>query len=156
MRKIGMRAWVALAAGLLALAGGRTLAQGYGGTGTGTGSSGSTTSSSPGTAASTTTHGDQIVGRVDRIDRSTNTMSLNGKMLKLDSSTEVTKDGARASLNDIQEGDQVRASYAGSGDTLNVQRVDVLSSGSAGSRDSSSTSGSTGSTNPSTSGTQSK
>ena len=39
------------------------------------------------------------------------------------------KDGQSASLSDIKEGNQVRASYSGSGDTLQVSRIDVMTAG---------------------------
>jgi hypothetical protein len=114
---------VALGAGLLALTAGPAAAQGAssGTTGTDTGAS-----TSSGT-------GKQLAGRIDRIDRSTNTLTLDGRMLKMDSSTEVTKDGSRATLSDVKEGDQVRASFSGSGDTLNVQRIEVMGTEATGS-----------------------
>lgn len=79
-------------------------------------------------------HFDTLKGKVQNFDRSDNTLTLAGsdKQLKVDSSTEIMKDGARASVDDIKEGDDVRASYSGTGDTLNVQRLYITSSGAAG------------------------
>lgn len=143
MRRKGWGSCVALVAGVLALTAGPAAAQGNTSGGTsGTGTSGSTTYGNSGTtgtdpsasaSSSTSQAGKELAGRIDHIDRSTNTLTLDGRMLKMDSSTEVTKDGSRATLSDVKEGDQVRASFSGSGDTLNVQRLEVMSSGATGS-----------------------
>jgi hypothetical protein len=123
---------------LLALAAGPAAAQG-----TSSGTAGTDTGAS--TSSGTSQAGKQLAGRIDRIDRSTNTLTLDGRMLKMDSSTEVTKDGSRATLSDVKEGDQVRASFSGSGDTLNAQRIEVMSSEATGSSSTSTGSTSTGS-----------
>jgi hypothetical protein len=67
--------------------------------------------------------GNQVMGKVDKVDKSNNQLSL---QLKVSDSTQVMKDGHTASLSDIKEGDQVRASLSSSGQ---VQRIDVMSSG---------------------------
>jgi Domain of unknown function (DUF5666) len=98
--------------------------------------------------ASGATREGPLTGRVAKIDRSRNTIEVGGKTLKIDSTTELTKDGTRAGFQDIKEGDQVRASYAGSGKPLHAQRLEVTSSSSD--KD---TSKSTGSTRGSDTGT---
>ncbi len=122
----------------------------YGGT-AGTGMTGST---SMGTSASTAAtdpsstasgHFDALAGKVQKFDRSKDTLTLAGstKTLKVDPSTKVTKDGSRASIDDIKEGDQVRASFSGAGDTVQVQKLDIRPQGATG------TSGMTGSSSSS-------
>ncbi len=96
------------------------------------------TSTPGGTASSdeASGHFNSLQGRVESFDRSNNTLTLSGapQTLKIDSSTDVTKGGSRASIDDIKEGDQVRASFSGaSGDTLNVKKLDILSAGASGS-----------------------
>jgi Cu/Ag efflux protein CusF len=75
-----------------------------------------------------------LQGKVEKFDRSENTLTLSGidTKLKVDSSTQVMKEGARATLNDIKEGDQVRASYSGTGETVNAKTIDIMPSGSMG------------------------
>jgi Cu/Ag efflux protein CusF len=68
----------------------------------------------------------EITGKVEKFDRSSKQLTL---ALKVSDSTQVLKDGQQASLSDIKEGDQVRASFSGSGDTLQVSRIDIMSSG---------------------------
>ena len=101
MRRKGWGSCVALVAGVLALTAGPAAAQGNTSGGTsGTGTSGSTTYGNSGTtgtdpsasaSSSTSQAGKELAGRIDHIDRSTNTLTLDGRMLKMDSSTEVTK-----------------------------------------------------------------
>lgn len=115
----------------------------------GTGSSSSSSSATGDSAhASTSTpsgHFDAVTGKVEKVDKSKHTIQLSGfdHKLKVDSSTSVMKDGARASFEDIREGDRVRASYSGSGDEPTATRIDVMSKGSSsGSSGSSSSSSS--------------
>ncbi len=91
--------------------------------GVGTGTSSDTSGASA--------HASALQGKVQSFDRSNNTLVLAGsaKTLKIDSTTQVRRDGARASVGDIKEGDQVRASFAGAGDTLNVSTLDILAAG---------------------------
>lgn len=127
------------------------------------GSTGSAESSAPGAAGTTdpsmgstgsaehhaamgSTSQNQVTGKVGKIDKTNNEITLS---LKVSDSTQVTKDGQRASLTDIKEGDQVRASFSGSGESLQVTEIEVMSSGSTGSMGTGSssdlgTSGSTG------------
>jgi len=77
----------------------------------------------------------QIQGRVQNFDRSNNTLTLSGsdKPLHVDSSTVILKDGGNASVGDIKEGDQIRASFANqAGETLQVQRLEVMTKPAAG------------------------
>jgi hypothetical protein len=68
----------------------------------------------------------EVTGRVDRIDASN--IEIAGKTLKIDSSTSVMKGGMGASLDDIKEGDEVRASLSGSGDPEpKAVRIEVMS-----------------------------
>ena len=111
-------------------AGGPSGSSGSSGTGGSSGSSGSmgtgSGSSSSGSMGGGTygSSGNQVTGKVDKVDRSGNQLSL---QLKVSDSTQVMKDGHTASLSDIKEGDHVRASLSSSGQ---VQRIDVMSSGS--------------------------
>jgi hypothetical protein len=68
-------------------------------------------------------------------------------------STRVMKDGQSASLSDIKEGDQIRASYSGSGDTLMVSRIDVMTAGTTGTGSTGTGSTGTGSTGTGSTGT---
>jgi hypothetical protein len=102
--------------------------------------------SSPGTASAPTadrsaqpsgreseTAGKEIQGRVERLERD-NTLRIAGtesvglafQPLQIEPSTEVMQDGKKVSPNDIQEGDEVRASFSGSGDDVRVERIDIL------------------------------
>jgi hypothetical protein len=81
-----------------------------------------------------------VTGKVDKLDKSKNQLSL---QLKVSDSTQVMKNGQTATLSDIKEGDQIRASFSSTGQ---VERIDVMGSGS---------SGSTGSSSPGSSGSSS-
>ena len=111
------------------------------GTGSGSMSSGANASTEPSTS-SMGGHFDALTGKVQNFDRSKNELMLSGsdRKLKLDSSTRVMRDGSRASIDDIKEGDQVRASYSGSGDELQVKSLEITSAGTMGSSGSSSSS----------------
>jgi len=101
-----------------------------GSTGSSSDTSGSMGSSALGGTASAGAAGQhEITGKVEKLDRTKKELSLR---LKVSDDTQVMKDGQRASLSDIKEGDQVRASFTGSGDTLQVQRIDVMSSAKGG------------------------
>ncbi|HSD19727.1 MAG TPA: hypothetical protein VLC54_06810 [Anaeromyxobacter sp.] len=95
----------------------------------GTGSAGSTEQHAMGKSSK-----NELTGTVEKFDRESKELTLQNsdKKLKVSDSTRVMKDGQSASLSDIKEGDQVRASYSGSGDTLQVSRIDVMTSGSTG------------------------
>jgi hypothetical protein len=108
------------------------------------GSSGTTGGSA--SAGSASAGGSQVTGKVDKIDQSKKELSLK---LKVDESTQIMKDGQRATLSDIKEGDQVRASFSGG----EVQRIDVMSGGGSGRSGSSGSSGS--SSSPGSSGSSS-
>jgi Cu/Ag efflux protein CusF len=85
----------------------------------------------------------QVTGKVDKFDQMNKELTLS---LKVSDSTQVTKDGQPASLTDIKEGDQVRASFSGSGESLQVTEIEVIGAGSTGT---SSDPGTSGSTDPS-------
>jgi hypothetical protein len=93
---------------------------------------------SGGTASAGAAGQSQITGKVDKVDQSKKELSLK---LKVDEGTQIMKDGQRATLSDIKEGDQVRASFSGS----QVQRIDVMSSGGGAGSSGSSGSGMGGS-----------
>lgn len=126
----------------------------------GTGSAGSS-SSKTGTAPGTTEQHamgmesgkNELTGTVEKFDRESKELTLqhSDKKLKVNDSTRVMKDGQRGSLSDIKEGDQVRASFSGTGDKLTATRIDVVTAGSMGTGSTGSTGspGGTGSTAPS-------
>ncbi len=154
--------WMAGAAmvGAVALLTAHAQAQGASGdssSGAGYSGTGSSPSTSTDTSTSTTTTetSQQLQGRVQNFDRTNNTLTLSGsdKALKIDSSTQVMKNGSQATLDDIKEGDQVRASFSGTGDMLHVKRLDVMSRGSSGSSGTGTGTGTMGSGSSGTSGT---
>jgi hypothetical protein len=83
--------------------------------------------------------GSELTGRVEKFDHTSKTFTISGTTVKVDESTEVTKDGRKAALTDVQEGDQVRASMSGSGDAATARSIEVTSSGAATSGSSPST-----------------
>ncbi|HTP28339.1 MAG TPA: hypothetical protein VMK12_22125 [Anaeromyxobacteraceae bacterium] len=98
-------------------------------------STGNTGSTMPGDIQpSSKASGKSLHGKVENFDRTQNTLTLSGssKTLKVDPNTKVMKNGSKATLDDIQEGDEVRASYSGSGTTLQVKSIDIMSTGSMG------------------------
>jgi Cu/Ag efflux protein CusF len=109
------------------------------------GSSGQSTStetsgtSSTSSGMSSAQASNELSGRVEKFDHESKTFTVAGKDLKVDSSTKVMKDGEKAELTDIQEGDEVRASYSGSGDTLTADRIEVMPKSGMSSGTSSST-----------------
>jgi hypothetical protein len=153
MKVKGMVAGLGIAGLLIALPAGAQSTTGGSGTGSGTSSSGQPGSMGSGSAVgsmdssgSMGMHGSasspgssQVTGKVDKLDRTSNQLSLR---LNVSDSTQVMKNGQPATLSDIKEGDQVRASFSPSGQ---VDRLDVVSSGSStGSSGSSSPGGSSG------------
>jgi Cu/Ag efflux protein CusF len=75
----------------------------------------------------------EITGRIEAFDRETRTLTIadSQKKLTLTDDTEVLKNGEQASLGDLMEGDEVRASFSASasGDTVEVERLEVLRTG---------------------------
>lgn len=102
--------------------------------GSATGSTSSGTMGSSSTAMNDTSQ--QLTGTVEKFDHAAKELTLanSSKKLKISDDTTVMKDGQAASLTDIQEGDQVRASFSGSGDTLQVSRIEVMSAGTTGTK----------------------
>lgn len=134
-----------------------TSADRTGTSGSATGSIGSSTGSSATDstqASASSSSSNQVTGKVEKFNRSSKELTL---ALKVSDSTQVTKDGQQASLSDIKEGDQVRASFSGSGDTLQVTQIEVMSKGSMGSSKSgsSSSSGASGSSSTGSTGSSS-
>jgi len=92
----------------------------------GTSSGGSTMGESSGASAGSAT-ANALQGKVEKLDRTKNTMTLSGsdKILRIDASTMVMKNGVKATIDDVKEGDEVRASYLGSGTTVKVKSLEV-------------------------------
>jgi Tfp pilus assembly protein PilW len=75
----------------------------------------------------------EIQGRIERVGKA-NSLTIAGSesaglafdQFKVDSSTDVTIGDAKASINDVNPGDEVRASFSGTGDTLHVDRLQIL------------------------------
>jgi hypothetical protein len=121
---------------------------------------GSSTGASASTGSSADPHHesmkkDQLSGKIEKLDQDAQTLTLDSseKKLKLSDDTRIMKDGARATLSDLQEGDQVRASFSGTGDTVNALVIEVVpgSTGSTRSGDTGSSSSSMGSSSTDTS-----
>jgi hypothetical protein len=77
----------------------------------------------------------EVEGRVERLERDdtirlsgTESVGLAFQPLKLEPSTEVVRDGKKVSPDHIQEGDEVRASFSGSGDDVRLERIEILPS----------------------------
>lgn len=78
----------------------------------------------------------QIVGRVELLNRA-NEVTLSGtervglafEKFKIDDGTKITVNGERASVADVNAGDEVRASFSGKGDEAHLDRLEVLPSG---------------------------
>jgi hypothetical protein len=92
-----------------------------------------------GATASASTAGDaasayELTGRVESVDRAKNTVRIGGRSLKVDSSTSVMKDGIGATLDEVREGDQVRASLSHGGEGPKAERIEVTSPGATGSQ----------------------
>jgi len=81
---------------------------------TGTGSSMGSTAASAGAS--------EMTGKVQKVDKKNGQLTL---AIKVSPSTQVTKNGQAASLSDIKEGDQVRASFSGS----TVTQIEIMSKG---------------------------
>jgi Cu/Ag efflux protein CusF len=70
----------------------------------------------------------EISGTVKTVDSGKREVTLAGSdgALIVKDGTQILKDGHRATLSDVREGDEVRASYSNSGDTLEVSRLEVV------------------------------
>ena len=64
----------------------------------------------------------EMTGKVQKVDKKNGQLTL---AIKVSPSTQVTKNGQAASLSDIKEGDQVRASFSGS----TVTQIEIMSKG---------------------------
>ncbi len=69
----------------------------------------------------------QIAGTVQKYDKDAKTVTLSNsdKTLKLTDKTRVTKDSQPASASDLREGDEVRASYSGTGNEVDAVTIDI-------------------------------
>jgi hypothetical protein len=144
MKQIG---WAVAGLGLFGLLvlGRPAHAQGTSGTGSSTsgqssGSMGSSRSTDSTTSGSSTTSpgtsmgmeksssSGSVSGKVKTFDKSANELTLanSDKTLKLSDKTKVTKNGQQASTSDIHEGDQVRASFSGTGSNVDVLMIDIV------------------------------
>jgi hypothetical protein len=78
----------------------------------------------------------QLTGKIEKYDRAEKTLTLDGseKKLKLGDDVQVTKGGQMVSPGDLQEGDEVRASFSGaeSGETVEVTAIEVMPSDALG------------------------
>jgi hypothetical protein len=75
----------------------------------------------------------KFLGRIERIDRADNVtiagsegVGLAFEQFKVDTKTEVVTPGGKGSMTDLNEGDEVRASFSGSGEELHVDKLEVL------------------------------
>jgi Cu/Ag efflux protein CusF len=93
----------------------------------GTGATSSASSSGTGTTASASSELSGVVKKVDKDKNSLKISSTTGgeQELKLAKSATIMRDGNQAGLDQIKEGDQVRASFDASGS--NVSKIDVTS-----------------------------
>jgi Cu/Ag efflux protein CusF len=69
-----------------------------------------------------------VSGTVKNVDPAKNEVTVAGShgTLTVTDETQIVKDGQRAALADVHEGDEVRASYSGAGDTLHVSRLEIV------------------------------
>ena len=91
-----------------------------------------------GDRASAAAKSGEIQGRVERVDRANNltiagseSAGLAFDEFKVDSNTEVTIGGAKASVASVNPGDEVRASFSERGDSLHLDRLQVVPSAGA-------------------------
>ncbi len=70
----------------------------------------------------------EISGTVKSVDSATKEVTLAGSdgTLSVNDDTQIVKDGRPAALSDVREGDEVRASYSGSGETTQVIKLEVV------------------------------
>ncbi|GEJ57795.1 hypothetical protein [Anaeromyxobacter diazotrophicus] len=75
----------------------------------------------------------EVKGPVQLLDPATRTLHLKNSRLTLhlDGDTQVTRDGRVATLAEVNEGDEVRASCSGAGDDVSVSRLELGSPGAA-------------------------
>jgi hypothetical protein len=85
-------------------------------------------------AQAKTSDATHLSGKVEKYDRAARTLSIvdSDKQLKVTDDTQVFKGGDRVSPGQIMEGDEVRASFTGSGDTLEAVRIDVSGAPASG------------------------
>jgi hypothetical protein len=113
-----------------------TGARGSGMGGTSTGArpgevSGAGTAGATSSTAGAVTGQSELTGKIETYDRQTRTLTLSNsdQKLTLGDNTQVMKNGEPAAPGDLMEGDEVRASYSGSGDSIQIQKLEVLKAG---------------------------
>lgn len=84
----------------------------------------------PGASQATRAGVQEVTGKIEEFDRQGRILTIENSQQKLTltDDTQVLKDGEPASIGDLMEGDEVRASFSApaSGDTVEVERVEVL------------------------------
>ena len=92
-------------------------------------------SGSTGTSASASTELSGVVKKVDKDKRSLKISSTTGgeQELKVPESATITRDGSQAGLEQVKEGDQVRASFDSSGSK--ASKIEVTSKSKMGDKD---------------------
>jgi hypothetical protein len=75
----------------------------------------------------------EFQGRIERIDRADNItiagsegVGLAFEQFKVDTKTKVVAPDGKGSVAELNEGDEIRASFSGSGEDLHVDRLEVL------------------------------
>jgi hypothetical protein len=83
--------------------------------------------------AAAPTSASQVQGRIEAIDRGNNVVLAGSEAVghafdkfKVDDDTHVTINGEQAGLAELNEGDEVRASFSSSEGELHLDRIDVL------------------------------
>ncbi|MFL5273783.1 MAG: hypothetical protein ACJ79E_17130, partial [Anaeromyxobacteraceae bacterium] len=86
-----------------------------------------------GSNASSNERRGEFQGRIERLDRADNAMIAGSESVglafeefKLDDKTQVTTPNGKGSLAELNEGDEVRASFSGSGEELHVDKLQVV------------------------------
>jgi hypothetical protein len=99
-------------------------------TGAGSSSSGAASGASGRMASEGTAATNQVWGKVEKFDPDAKTLSLedSDKKLKVTDQTRISKEGSAIPPSLIKEGDEVRASYSGSGDAdvVEVTAIEVM------------------------------
>ncbi len=138
MRRLGIVAMVWLALGSVAWAGNTGAAKANAAANRGPSAASSSTSGGATNAAAPAGREQNVEGRVQLLDRD-NEMMLSGTeavgrafdKLKLDDATRVTVNGQQGTIADVNEGQDVRASFSPKDGELHVDRIEILSPGGA-------------------------
>jgi Cu/Ag efflux protein CusF len=118
-----------------------TTSSGTGSSGTASSGTGSSDTAASGTGSSSTAgasaSASQVTGKIKKYDKDSKTVTLDSsdRKLKLSEKTKVMKDGAKASMSDLKEGENVRASYAPTADQtapIDVLTIEVMPADATG------------------------